>query len=224
MEVLIRRVRERAGREDDFHLENTLHQFICPMKIRGDNPDAIEDADHDLWVIDERLAFARYFASDVPFTQLIEDSRNTERPDLLIFDRLHGLGFSEEEPLRHVLLVEFKRPGRQDYEERYSPFNQVMRYLNELSSGRIEKFDRDNIRVAADCVFHCYVVADIVGNLDIVTSGWRTTSNGRGRLIELSGRYRGSIEIIEWKDLILDARARNRGFIHAAGLSSTPRS
>jgi hypothetical protein len=101
--------------------------------------------------------------------------------------------------------------------------NQVSRYLNELTSGRIETFNRDNIRVAPDCVFYCYVVADIVGQLEVITNGWRTTSNGRGRWIELSGKYRGSIEIIEWKDLINDARARNRGFIEAAGLSAAPR-
>ena len=72
MEVLIRRVREKVSKEgkeikeqkaDDFHLEQTLHQFICPMKVRGDDPDAIEATDHDLWVIDERLAFARYFGA-----------------------------------------------------------------------------------------------------------------------------------------------------------------
>lgn len=230
MEVLIRRVREKISKEeageakpDDFHLEQTLHQFICPMKVRGDDPVTIETSDHDLWVVDERLAFARYFASDVPFTQLIEDSKNGERPDLLIFDRLHGLGYNEDGQLRHVLLVEFKRPGRTDYEERYSPFNQVSRYLSELTSGRIETFDRDNIRVAQDCVFYCYVVADIVGQLEVVTSGWRTTSNGRGRWIELSGKYRGSIEVIEWRDLVSDARARHRGFIEAAGLSPAPR-
>jgi hypothetical protein len=59
-----------------------------------------------------------------------------------------------------------------------------------------------------------------VGQLEIITNGWRTTSNGRERWIELSGKYRGSIEIIEWKDLINDARARNRGFIEAVGLSA----
>jgi hypothetical protein len=51
MEVLIRRVREKVSKEgsatkeqkaDDFHLEQTLHQFICPMKVRGDDPSAIE--------------------------------------------------------------------------------------------------------------------------------------------------------------------------------------
>ena len=206
MDVLIRRVRSMASGRDDHHLESTLHQFICPMRIRGDDPKRVEQSDHDLWVIDERLAFAKYFASDVPFSQLISDSESDERPDLLLFDHLHGLGLDDEEPLKRVMLVEFKKPGRKEYSERYSPMNQINRYLSELVGGKIEKFNRERIRVADDCLFYCFVVADIVGNLDIDTSSWRTTANGRGRWIELSGKYRGSIEVIEWKDIIGDAR------------------
>ena len=221
LEVLIRRVREMESGKDDYHLESTLHQFICPMKIRGDDPTKIEASDHDLWIIDERLAFSRYFASDVNFASMLEDSRSGERPDLFIFDRLHGLGYDGDEPLRRVILVEFKKPGRRDYDTNYSPMIQITRYLNELVENRVESYQQERIRIAADCVFYCYVVADIVGMLDIHTSAWRTTSNGRGRWIELSGKYRGSIEIIEWKDLIGDARARNRGFIQAAGVAIT---
>ena len=217
MEVLVRRIRERAGKEDDYHLESTLHNFICPMKVRGDDPTKIEDTEHDLWVIDERLAFARYFASDVPLTALLADTKSTERPDLLIFDKLHGLGMEGEEPLRNVMLVEFKRPGRPNYDERYTPLSQVSRYLKELVEGRVETFDRDRVRIAPDCVFNCFIIADLVGNLEVDTDSWRTTSNGRGRWIELGGKYKGSIEIIEWKDLVKDARARNSAFISAVG-------
>jgi hypothetical protein len=220
LDVLIRRVRETESGRDDHHLESTLHQFICPMKLRGDDPSRIESADHDLWIIDERLAFAKYFASDVSFQTLLAESQSGDRPDVFIFDRLHGLGIKTDEPLTRAMLVEFKKPGRRDYEERYSPMNQVSRYLSELAGGNIESFDRRRIRVAPDCVFYCYIVADIVGNLDVHTSSWRTTANGRGRLIDLSGKFRGTIEIIEWADLISDARARNHAFIHAAGLSS----
>ncbi|MGE4045719.1 MAG: ATP-binding protein [Acetobacteraceae bacterium] len=220
MDVLIRRVRAMASGKDDHHLESTLHQFICPMRIRGDDPKRVEQSDHDLWVIDERLAFAKYFASDVPFNQIIAESQSDERPDLVLFDRLHGLGLDDEEPLKRVMLVEFKKPGRKEYTERYSPMNQISRYLNELVSGKIEKFNRDRIRIADDCIFYCYVVADIVGNLDIDTSSWRTTANGRGRWMELSGKYRGTIEVIEWKDIIGDARSRNRAFINAAGFKA----
>lgn len=218
MNVLIRRIRERTNGTHDFQLESTLHQFICPMKIRGDDPSRIEQTDHDLWVIDERLTFTKYFASDVPFTQIIKDQESTKRPDLLIFDRLHGLGAEGEDPLTRVMLVEFKQPGRRDYEERYSPLNQISEYISRLKNGEIEDFRQGRVRIADDCVFYCYVVADIVGKLETHTSAWRTTSNGRGRIHDLQGRFRGVIEIIEWADLIQDARLRNHAFTHAAGL------
>ena len=116
------------------------------------------------------------------------------------------------------MLVEFKRPNRKNYTEKYLPLTQISRYLNELRNGNVENFKNERVRIAEDCVFHCYVVADIVGALDIHTSTWKTTANGRGRWQELSGRFRGTIEVIEWRDLLDDARSRSRAFIHAAGL------
>jgi hypothetical protein len=216
LDILVRRLRATETAEDTNYLESTLHQFICPMRVRGDDPSRVESTDHDLWVIDERLAFATYFASDVPISQLVADSASGERPDVLIWDRLHGLGFDGDGPLKRVLLVEFKKPGRNAYDDRYSPQNQIARYLAALSNGEVESLRRERVRIAQDCVFYCYVVADIVGALDTYTRMWRTTADGRGRWMELSGDYRGTIELIEWRDLIDDARARNRAFIELA--------
>lgn len=218
MEGLTRRIRQRENGSQDFHLEETLHQFICPMKLRGDDPAKVERSDHDLWIIDERLTFTKYFASDVPFTQIIDGETSTKRPDLLIYDRLYGLGAEGEDPLKRVMLVEFKHPGRKDYDERYSPMSQISEYITRLQKGEILDFRGARVRVADDCIFYCYVVADIVGKLEIHTNGWRTTSNGRGRIQELSGKFRGIIEVIEWADLLGDARLRNHAFVSAAGL------
>jgi hypothetical protein len=218
MEILLRRIRERDNGSQDFQIEETLHQFICPMRLRGDDPSKVEQSDHDLWIIDERLTFQKYFASDVPFTQLLEGEKSKKRADLLIYDRLYGMGSEGEEPLTKVMLVEFKHPGRKDYDERYSPMNQISEYITKLKAGQIEDFNNSRVRVADDCVFYCYIVADIVGKLDIHTSTWRTTANGRGRIHELSGKFRGMVEVIEWKDLLGDARLRNHAFLHAAGL------
>ena len=216
MDRLISRVRAVAESEDAYHLEETLHQFICPMRVRGDDPARLEQSDHDLWVVDERLTFAKYFASDLPVSQLVTGATSTERPDVLIWDRLHGLGMDGDEPLKRVLLIEFKKPGRRDYDERYSPMNQVSRYLTQLVNGEVEGLNRQRVRLASDCVFYCYVVADIVGALDIHTSAWKTTADGRGGWTELSCKFRGSIEIIEWADFINDARARNAAYIQLA--------
>ena len=217
LDQLIRRIRERDDRSDDHHLEETVHNFICPMRLRGDDPTRVEESDHDLWIVDERLTFARYFASDVPFSQMMRnDGASDDRADLLIWDHLHGLGFEDGELLKRVILIEFKRPGRTSYDERYSPMNQVSRYLDRLKKGEIEGIDRLPVRVADDCIFYCYVVADIRGDLDIHTSTWKTTADGRGRWTEIGGKYRGTLEVIEWRDLVSDARARNSAFIELA--------
>lgn len=219
MDALLRRIRQSDEGKAANQLESSLHQFICPMRIRGDDAQYIDASDHDLWIIDERLTFSRYFSSDIPFKELIEGSQSAERADLLVFDRLHGLGLKDQDPLSRILLVEFKRPGRNSYEEKYLPLNQITRYLHRISSNSEEDYKGNRLRVSSDCVYYCYVVADIVGDLAVHTSHWHRTSNGRGRFYPLSGDFRGSIEVIEWKDLISDAWARNRAFIEKTGLA-----
>ena len=142
---------------------------------------------------------------------MLSSGGSAERPVLLIWDKLHGLS-SDEDPIKRLMLVEFKKPGRRQYPDRYSPLNQVSRYLNQLKNGDIENIHNRRVRVADDCLYFCYVVADIVGNLEMHTSTWKTTADGRGRWIELGGKFRGTLEVIEWRDLVQDARARNAAY------------
>ena len=157
-------------------------------------------------------------SSEEARARFVDGETSTKRPDLLIYDHLYGLGAEGEDPMKRVMLVEFKHPGRKDYDERYSPMSQISEYITKLKNGEIIDFRGGRVRVADDCIFYCYVVADIVGKLEIHTNGWRTTSNGRGRIQELSGKFRGIIEIIEWVDFLGDARLRNHAFVSAAGL------
>lgn len=64
VDKMIRRVRQRDGKEDDYHLEKSLHSLIVPMGIRGDDHNERKSRAHDLWIVDERLAFTRAFSSD----------------------------------------------------------------------------------------------------------------------------------------------------------------
>ena len=120
-------------------------------------------------------------SASVPITQMLKQDTSAERPDVFIWDRPHGLGLEGDQHLTRVMLVEFKKPSRNDYDERYSPQNQIARYLKALSNGHVESFKRHRVRIAPDCVFYCYVVADIMGYLDIYTSYWKTAADGRGR-------------------------------------------
>lgn len=218
MDVLLKKLKVSASGNTNHQLEETLHKFICPMRVRGDDPKKVESSEHDLWIVDERLTFARYFASDVPFSKILEESNSKDEPDLFVFERIHGLGIEGEDPLTQAMLVEFKRPMKTSFEAKYLPGNQVIRYLSEIQGKTIEGFDGSSVRIAEDCVFYCYIVADIVGDMKIHTSNWNKTANGRGRWQPLQGDYRGMIEVIEWKDLLSDARLRNAAFLNEVGL------
>ncbi|MBY5370959.1 ATP-binding protein [Rhizobium leguminosarum] len=92
LERLIRRIRERGEKEEDFHLESTLHSLIVPMRLNGSDPGKVEASVHDLWIVDERLAFTRSFASDQRLAETLKSGGTDIRPDLLVWNLAHGLG------------------------------------------------------------------------------------------------------------------------------------
>lgn len=227
LEKLIRRIRVCDEKDDDHHLEKTLHSFICPMSIRGDDSTELKSRAHDLWIVDERLAFTRAFSSDKRLDAVLAAGSN-ERPDLFVWDLAYGLGVADvenpyivdvSEPLRTVMVVEFKKPGRKTYAGVSDQVEQqITKYLAQLKGGEIETFDRARVRIADDCIFYCYIVADIVGDLETQLSAWETTANGKGRIRPLKNQYRGQIEVIQWQDLVNEAWLRNRATLHSAGL------
>ena len=230
LEKLLARMRRRADKPDDFQLEKTLHSFICPMGVRGDDTKEVESRAHDLWLVDERLAFTRAFSSDKRLDQLLAADGSSVRPDLVIWDLAYGMGVTDpeknpdkvdiSEPLKKVMVVEFKKPGRENYQKAEDQVEQqITKYLAQLKGGEIETFERQRVRIADDCIFYCYVIADIVGDLELQLSNWETTANGQGRIRPLKNQYRGSIEVIQWQDLVNDAWQRNKATIMAAGLS-----
>ncbi|MDV3481144.1 ATP-binding protein [Sphingobium yanoikuyae] len=230
LEKLLRRIRKMETGNDQHHLESTLHSFICPMSIMGDDHQEVKSRAHDLWIVDERFAFTRAFSSDKRLDKILAEGGSAHRPDLMIWDFAVGMGVTDpeknaehidmSEPLTKVMIVEFKQPGRKNYAKAEDQIEQqIIKYLAQLKGGQIETFQKERVRIANDCVFHCYVVADIVGDLELQLSGWETTANGQGRIRPLKNEYRGSIEVIQWQDLVNDAWQRNKAMLYAAGLS-----
>jgi len=230
LEVLLKRYRQ-VGDKDDHYLEKTIHSVLCPTGVNAADPSKLVARSHDLWVVDERLAFSRAFASDKRIDGILTDSNSQLRPDLIVWNLGFGLAYHEDQDhndvdvskaINEMMIVEFKKPMRTSY-TKYEDFieNQITKYINELKGGTIEGFDRDRIRVKDDCVFHCFVIADIVGGLEDQLRGWAKTPDGQGRYRPLEGDHRGSITVIQWKDLINDAWMRNQATLNAAGLRRT---
>ncbi|MBM2712837.1 ATP-binding protein [Mesorhizobium caraganae] len=219
IEILLEKVRDDT-RDSSYQREDILHSFICPLRINTLSDGArkvVPAASHDLWIIDERLTFAQYFSSDEEFQNLSSSVESDERPDVLIFDHVHGLRQTDD-PSR-VLLVEFKRPGRTGYGDDENPQHQVERYVRRLLEGGKLDVKGRPIKLKEDTVFYCFIVADIVGKMDDWTYSWDRTADGRGRFYQPRSGFKGSIELIAWDTLLSDARERNQAFFDRAGIS-----
>ena len=219
IELLLEKVRDDT-RDSAYQTEDILHSFICPLRVSttDDGQRNVEPASsHDLWIVDERLTFARYFSSDVAFDRLSEGMESSDRPDVLIFDYVHGLRSAEG--TSKVLLVEFKRPGRTSYREDENPQLQVERYVRHLQSGQLSDVKGRPIQLNENTVFYCFIVADIVGKLHEWTYSWQRTVDGNGRIYRPNDGFRGSIELMGWDDLLGDARARNQAFFDKVGIT-----
>jgi hypothetical protein len=219
IEILLEKVKDES-RTVNYQREDILHSFICPVRVNnltGGGRKVEASSSHDLWIIDERLTFAEYFSSDTEFSKLSSMTEGGDRPDVLIFDHVHGLRHDSD--ASKVILIEFKRPGRKDYLDNENPQQQVERYVRQLLSNTLDDVRGRPIRLDQRTVFYCFIVADIVGKLDEWTFSWQRTADGRGRVYIPRDGFNGSIELIGWDDLLLDAKARNDAFFDKAGIS-----
>lgn len=229
MDVLLKRYRQVGDREDHY-LEKTVHSVLCPTGVSTNDAGRLVARLHDLWVVDERLAFSRAFASDKRLDGILSENQSQFRPDLIVWDLAYGLAYYDEQDddvdisrtINEMMVIELKKPMRTGYGKYEDNVElQIVKYINELKGGQIEGFGRDRVRVKDDCVFHCYVVADIVGDLKLQLGGWAKTPDGEGRYRPLQGDHRGSITVVQWKDLINEAWMRNQATLNAAGLRRT---
>lgn len=95
--------------------EDMTHELIMPM--RKDTSEVMLDF-CNLWLIDERLAFHNYLASDKTFNSMpITGNESNKEPDLLslrVFDNPVLVNDQNEFPLAARTVIEIKRPMRDD--------------------------------------------------------------------------------------------------------------
>ena len=219
IEELVKKTRLQPG-DASYQREDVLHTLISPVRTQSVNGKSkvYPAASHDLWILDERLTFASYFSSDVEFSKLSELSDNDQRPDLILYDHVHGLRTKGDDS--SIMLVEFKRPGRKSYNSDENPQFQVERYVRELLNGSLQNVDGRPIKLDERTRFYCYIVADIVGRLDDWTMSWGKSVDGRTRIYKPDALFKGTIELVGWDELLSDARLRNSAFFDAMGLTN----
>ena len=203
--------------DEKYHLEDAVHQLICPMRIESNE---IHIDDSNLWILDDRLAFFNFFASDKPIKSYTDVDSGRE-PDIAFFYDSCVAWRESERSCDTVILVEFKRPGLEVYTDKNDPLMQLMDYVTLLKSGNTVRDRKGNVisGIGANTAFHCYIVADI-------TNGLRKRLRGRFDLTPdakgLFGYTRNPdtyAEVIPYDKLLLDAQTRNAIFFDKLGLS-----
>jgi len=190
--------------------EDLVHSLIYPMRAHSEE---VEFSRQNLWVVDERLAYHSYLASDLPMNKLkAVNATGGDEPDLAVFNTARV--FSEtKSPYQSVVIVEFKRPERNEYPQKEeSPVDQVLRYVRKIKEGRAKDKDGCTINVGP-IPFYAYIlcsltprIKNIADNHDFV----KTPDNeGYFKYHQSLGCY---IEIVSYDKVLNDAKKRNRAF------------
>lgn len=206
----------REGRDSNY-LEEAIHKLIIPMRTDSAH---LNIKDHQLWLLDDRLAFFAYFASDKALKSYTDDT-SLDRPDIAFFYDT-CFAWQEQEMGNTVVLVEFKRPGRDDYDGEDNPIRQLIGYIKKIRTSTSVKDSQGRVFSPRlrNAAFHCYIVADITDTLREACDGYsfNDTPDGQG-LVGYLRNPDAFVEVISYAKLLNDAKMRNAIFFQKLGIT-----
>jgi hypothetical protein len=206
-------LRKRRKTDNKPHLEKELHNLIFPM---GQTSETVDYESHNLWLLDERLVFSQFVASD----KIISKSE-TKEPDLVVFNEEICIYRNGENITTSPLTIfEFKRPKRTNYPDDENPIMQACRYAGKIREGKYEMPEGlEPIKVSNETPVYIYVVSDLVDKIHEFAKGFSLTvsPDGEGYFGYSSG-FKAYIEIMSYKKLIEDAKMRNKIFFKKLGI------
>lgn len=205
---------------NNYSREALIHKLIMPM---GRESTEVSEPRSNLWLIDERLAFHEYLASDKSLdSQPITDSDSLKRPDIdalhltdnpiLISDRQIG-------PFPSLTIIEFKRPMQQGGGD---PVDQALGYLNMIRHGEIRSAKGRPIPNAEATMGYCYVIADLTVDVrrHCENRDFSPMQDGNG-YFGFHKNYKCYVEVMSYDRLVTATRQRNHAFFAKLGLPPT---
>jgi len=194
--------------------EGTVHSIIFPTKADSDNTPY---NNHNLWILDEKLNFTEYLASDKPINGGV-----TERADLLVFNKKVAFR-GENEASNPITIFEFKRPQRDDFcndSSKEDPIQQIVRYVNDIKEGKFKTPKGRKILVAENTPFYGYVVCDLTKKV----TDWLLKEKDFKQMPDSLGWFQWFsninlyIEVISWDKVLKDSDMNNRIFFNKLGI------
>jgi hypothetical protein len=190
--------------------EDAFHQLMFP---RLEDSVTAKQFQHNLWMLDERLAFVSYISSD----RTLHRGRRTlgdKVTDIAFYDECYVAGGQGN---TSVVVVEFKRPGRDDYvfgREGSDPIKQIhdtVEYIRERKS--FVTTAGKSIDIPHSTPIMAIIVADLEPSLRSLARRYdfNETWDKLG-LFKYHEDFDVFIEIIGFDKLISNAEKRNAAF------------
>jgi hypothetical protein len=203
-------------KDGTFCLEKAVHELVFPLRHTSDD---VPYEKHNLWVIDERLAFHNYLSSDLPLSNTPGiDCDSREEPDIIVFDYPVSLAEGTP-PFKSISIIEFKKPMKTTFSEKDNPLRQVMRYIRKIQSRSNDPVSGRPYHVTDAVRFYCYVICEI--SQDIIDTARELTlaqlPDGEG-YIGYNPYYRAYFDVFSFERLLGDAEKRNEMMFEKLGL------
>lgn len=202
-----------------YPLEEVVHKLVFPMQSTNED---IPYNEQNLWMIDERLTYHSFIASDKQLRSLeMLRTKSAQRGDLVVFDE--KIVFSDvnpsEHPINSITTIEFKRPGRDDYNESDNPLSQAFKLVDEIRNSEFEIKGRPVPVSNKDIPASIYCICDISPTFRRVLKVMDAfvTPDNQGYY----GFHRGFnayYEVMDYTKMLRDAKNRNRVFFDKLNL------
>lgn len=207
-----------------YEYESVLHNLIMPM---GKDSMELSADSCNLWLIDERLAFHHYMASDKKIKSMpITESSSDKEPDILglqLFDEPFFVNNNDNPPYASITIIELKRPMRNDVGEgeEKNPIDQCLNYLNRIREGKVTTIHGRPVTPAKDIPGYCYVLCDLTHKMveQCKLKDLNIRPDGLG-YFGYHANYKAYIEVISFNLLLNAAKERNKAFFDKLGLPS----
>lgn len=203
-----------------YALESDIHELIFPMRATSDDINSFEK--QNLWLIDERLSYHHYLASDQPLGKLPNFTKNSsDRPDIIIFNNPIVFVEGDSSPYSSITIVEFKRPMRSEYDgDEENPITQVSSYISQIRENKYNDKNGKLIRVRETTPFYVYVICDLTKRIrDILENifGYTRMPDDDG-YFNFNRNSNAYFEVLSFDKVVRDAKLRNNILFQKLGI------
>lgn len=197
------------NKDGKYSNEDIVHDIVFPRKA---DTDSISFENHNLWLIDELLAFHTYAASDKPLREFTT-STSDERPDVVVFSEV-----GDDRMARAVSLLEFKKPQRKNFDE--DPTKQIFRYVRDIRKNNLELPNGRPVMVNDSTRFYCYIICDITSPIkEFAENGNYAALQGEYGYYTYNRNHNSHVEIVAFDKIVVDAKQRHKAFFEKLGIA-----